>query len=98
MIIFISGSVNSGKSTTSKLVADKLGAKWIDIDELADSIVNFDLTKDIPKAISLTIDTINKLTADGKTVAANYVLRQEDYEQLRYGLNDNEQYYFYLRT
>lgn len=96
MIIFISGSVNAGKSTTSKLVAEKLGAEWIDVDEIAQSIPGFDLAKDIPKAMELTIDAINKLTADGKSVVANYVLRRKDYERLRARLIDHEQYYFTL--
>jgi type I restriction enzyme S subunit len=34
MVVFISGSVNSGKSTTSKLVAEKLGAKWVKTDNI----------------------------------------------------------------
>lgn len=96
MIIFISGSVNAGKSTTSKLIAEKIDAEWIDVDELAYSIENFNLAKDIPKAIALTIDTINILTAEGKNVVANYVLRRKDYEALRARLKDQNQYYFTL--
>jgi|JI10StandDraft_1071094.scaffolds.fasta_scaffold50014_8 chloramphenicol 3-O-phosphotransferase len=96
MIIFINGSVNAGKSTTSKLVAEKLNAEWIDVDELAHIIPDFDLQKDIPKAIALTVKKINELTKAGKTVVANYVLRQEDYEQLQDGLLDKDQHYFTL--
>jgi len=96
MIIFISGSVNAGKSTTSKLIADKLGAEWLDVDEVAHALPNFDLNKDIPRAINLAIEKMNKLTKNNKTVVANYVLRQEDYEQLRSGLKYSEQYYFTL--
>ncbi len=95
MIIFLSGSVNSGKSTTSQLVAEKLGAERVDVDEII-SIPNFDLSKDLPKAIQETIQHINKLTAGGKTVVANYVLRQKDYEKLKSGLKDTNQYYFTL--
>lgn len=36
MLVFISGSINSGKTTTSKLLAEKLGAKFINVDDLND--------------------------------------------------------------
>lgn len=96
MILFISGSVNSGKSTTSKLLAKRLNAEWLDVDELADTIPNFNLSKDIPKAIELTIKQINQLTSRGKDVVGNYVLGQSDYDMLHKGLNDNSQYVFTL--
>jgi len=96
MIIFISGSVNAGKSTTSKLIADKLGAEWVDIDEIAHAIPNFSLATDIPQAIEQSIKHINKLTNEGKKVVANYVLRQEDYDQLVAGLEDTDQHFFTL--
>lgn len=96
MVIFINGSVNSGKSTTSKLLAEKLGAEWFDVDELSRAIPGFDLEKDIPKAINLTIKKINELTDIKKSVVANYVLRQEDYEQLNCGLKDKDQHYYTL--
>ena len=95
MVVFISGSVNSGKSTTSKLIAEKLGAERVDVDEIV-SIPNFDLSKDIPEAIQQSIKHINNLTDNGKNVIANYVLRQQDYEQLSSGLTDPNQHYFTL--
>jgi cytidylate kinase len=96
MLIFLSGSVNAGKSTTSKLLAQRLNAEWLDIDEIAHSIPGFDLEKDIPQALQLSIDKINKLADEGKTAVANYVLRQEDYDQLQAGLKVKEQYMFTL--
>jgi len=96
MIIFINGSVNAGKSTTSKLLAERLDARWVDVDELAHTIPNFNLRKDIPKVIELTIKHINQLTDEGKNVVGNYVLRQKDYEMLHSGLNDKTQYFFTL--
>jgi hypothetical protein len=52
------------------------------------------LSKDIPEAIRLAIKKIDELTNEGKLVVANYVLRQEDYEQLHHGLSDKDQRYF----
>lgn len=96
MVIFISGSVNAGKSTTAEVVAKKLHAMFIDFDEVGHEVPDFVLEKDIPKVISKGIAIINELTDSGKTVVANYVLRPEDYEQLKAGLHDNKQYYFTL--
>lgn len=96
MIIFINGSVNAGNTTTSRLIAEKINAEWIDVDEIAHAIPNFDLSKDIPRAIQLAIEKMNQLTKAGKIIVANYVLRQEDYEQLSEGLVDKDQYYFTL--
>lgn len=96
MLVFINGSVNAGKTTAAKLLAQKLGAEFLDIDEIAHSIPNFDLSKDIPQAIQMSIDKINELNRDGKSVIANYVLRQEDYKQLVKSLQVNKQYFITL--
>lgn len=96
MIVFISGSINSGKSTTSKLIAQKLGAAWLDVDEIAHSIPDFNLKTDLTKVMDRTIEHINLLTKSGKSVVANYVLRSKDYERLRQKLTDKDQHYFTL--
>lgn len=33
-MIFLSGSINSGKTTTTKALAEKLGADFINVDDL----------------------------------------------------------------
>lgn len=86
MIIFISGSINSGKTTTAKALAEKIGAEFIDIDDLNDRIPNFNLESDIPKGIAIAIDEINKLTQAGKSAVISYPIRREDYEQIKTGL------------
>jgi adenylate kinase family enzyme len=88
MVIFISGSINSGKTTTSKALAQKLGAEFIDIDDVNDRVSNFDLSTDIPKGIALAIEDINALTDAGKSVVVSYPIRPEDHKQITEGLND----------
>ncbi|HEU5187316.1 MAG TPA: shikimate kinase [Candidatus Saccharimonadales bacterium] len=90
MVIFISGSINSGKTTTAKALAKKLGAEFIDIDDLKDRITNFDLAKDIPKVIALAIDDINKLTNAGQSVVVSYPIGAKDYKQITEGLHDKK--------
>lgn len=81
MLVFISGSINSGKTTTSKALAQKLGAELVNVDDLNDTIPNFNLATDLDKSMDLAIKTINKHTSNGKDVVANYVVRQKDFDR-----------------
>ena len=92
MLIFISGSINSGKTTTSKLLAERLNAEFINVDDLNDTIPNFNLATDLDKSMDLAIKTINKYLVSGKSVVANYVVRQKDYDRFAKEINTKEQY------
>lgn len=81
MLVFISGSINSGKTTTSKALAEKLGAEFVNVDDLNDTIPNFNLATDLDKSMDLAIQTINSYTKEGKDVVANYVVRQKDFDR-----------------
>ena len=81
MLVFISGSINSGKTTTSKSLAEKLGAAFIDVDDLNDTIPNFNLATDLDKSMDLAIKTINNYAKQGKDVVADYVVRQKDFDR-----------------
>ncbi len=81
MLVFISGSINSGKTTTSRALAEPLNAEVINVDDLNDTIPNFNLATDLDKSMDLAIETINSLTKQGKDVVANYVVRQQDWER-----------------
>jgi cytidylate kinase len=81
MLVFISGSINSGKTTTAKALSKKLGAEFINVDDLNDTIPNFNLATDLNKSMDLAIQTINDLTRQGKDVVANDVVRQEDFDR-----------------
>lgn len=83
MPVFISGSINSGKTTTSKLLAEKLGAKFINVDDLNDRIPNFNLATDLDKSMDLAIVEINEYLNEGHDVVANYVVREEDWQRLQ---------------
>ncbi len=92
MLIFISGSINSGKTATSKALAEKLGADFINVDDLNDTIPNFNLATDLDKSMDLAISEINKSLASGKDVVANYVVRQKDFDRFENEVNTKEQY------
>ena len=92
MLVFISGSINSGKTTTSKLLAEELGAALINVDDLNDTIPNFNLATDLDKSMDLAIAKINEYLAEGKDVVANYVVRQRDFDRFAKEINTKEQY------
>jgi cytidylate kinase len=81
MLIFISGSINSGKTSTSTALAKRLDAVTVNVDDLNDTIPNFSLATDLDKSMDLAIKAINDLTEQGKDVVANYVVRQKDWER-----------------
>jgi 2-phosphoglycerate kinase len=96
LLVFISGSMNSGKTTTSSLLAKKIGATFINIDDLRDTIAEFNIETDFPKVITLASETINNHLADGRDVVANYVLTQNDYNRLTKELQTKDQYFITL--
>ena len=81
MLVFISGSINSGKTTTSIALSERLGAAFINVDDLNDTIPNFNLATGLDKSMDLAIKTINDYTKQGKDVVANYVVRQKDFDR-----------------
>ena len=92
MLVFISGSINSGKTTTSKLLAQKLGTKYINVDDLNDRIPNFNLATDLDKSMDLAIAEINDYLAKGNDVVANYVVRETDWHRLQKEVNTPDIY------
>ena len=79
MLVFISGSINSGKTTTTKALAERLGAAFLNVDDLNDTLPNFNLATDLDKSMDVTIQTINNYAEVGKDVIANYVVREKDF-------------------
>lgn len=92
MMIFLSGSINSGKTTTGKALANKLGADFVNVDDLNDTIPNFNLATDLDKSMDLAIKTINESLDKGKDVVANYVVRQKDFDRFASEIDTDRQY------
>ena len=92
MLVFISGSINSGKTTTSQALAKRLNAAFINVDDLNDTIPNFNLATDLDKSMDLAIATINKRSSEGKDVVANYVVREKDWDRFNKEITAKPQY------
>lgn len=84
MLVFISGSINAGKTTTSKLLAQRIGAAFVNVDDLNDTIPNFNLATDLDKSMDAAIQAINNYTGQGRDVVANYVVRQQDFDRFEH--------------
>ena len=87
MLIFISGSINSGKTTTSRLLAERIDAAFVNVDDLNNTIPDFNLATDLDKSMDLAIETINNYAKIGKDVVANYVVREKDWKRFEREVN-----------
>jgi cytidylate kinase len=92
MLVFISGSINSGKTTTAKALAKRLGAVFINVDDLNDTIPNFNLATDLDKSMDVAIKAINEYSDVGKDVVANYVVRERDWLRFEKEIKTTPQY------
>jgi len=96
MLIFISGSINAGKTTTSKLLAERLGWVYINVDDLTDEVDGFDIYTHLDLAMDLAIEAINATTDAGNDVVANFVIRKEDYARLEHEIHAQPQLFITL--
>ncbi len=96
MLIFISGSINAGKTTTSKLLAQELGWENINVDDLTDKIRGFDIYLHLDLAMDLAIKAINSATAEGQNVVANFVVREKDWKRFEHEINTHPQIFITL--
>jgi adenylate kinase family enzyme len=96
MLIFISGSINAGKTTTSKLLAKRLGWSYINVDDLTDKVEGFDIYTHLDLAMDLAIEAINTATDAGKDIVANFVIRKEDYARFEHEIHAQPQIFITL--
>ena len=91
MIIFINGSINSGKSTISKLLQKKVGnTALIEIDSLREFIEWMPLEEAIPLNLKNTISLINNFVAEGLNVIVPYPLSESNYHYLRNNIDNQK--------
>ena len=78
------------------MLAQKLGAKLINVDDLNDRIPNFNLATDLDKSMDLAISEINAYLMENQIVVANYVVREKDWKRLQQEVHTNNIYVFTL--
>lgn len=89
MIIFMNGSINSGKSTIARKLADKIpNSIVLEIDVLRHMIKDVPLEKAIPINLENAISLIKNFTKHGFTIIVPYPLSRKNYDFLMDGLKD----------
>ncbi len=97
MIIFINGSINSGKTTVAKILASKIpNTANVEVDDLHNFINWLEIDKAIPINLENAALVINNFTKHGYNVVVPYPLSQKNYDYLRKELGNNELYFFTL--
>jgi hypothetical protein len=91
MIIFLNGSINSGKSTVAKILAKKLfSVAIVEIDALREMIEWMPIDQSIPINLENAVSVIRNFSKRGLDVVVPYPLSQKNYEYLSSGVKDLE--------
>lgn len=82
-IVLISGSINSGKSTVAKLLAQKLGnTAVVEVDALRDFIAWMPLQEAVPLNLKNAASVTRNFVQEGMNVVIPYPLSKANYDHL----------------
>lgn len=96
MIVFINGSINSGKSTLAKLLADKIGnCVVLEIDKLREFIEWIPIEKAIQINLENAISLIENFDKNNLNVVIPYPLSEKNYEYIKNKLKVKSNIYFF---
>lgn len=99
MLIFINGSINSGKTTVGKLLASHLlKTSLVELDDIRNMFSWVPLEEAIPITIDLGINLIKNFVKKDMSVIVSYPLSQKNYDHIVNELKDVEvkKYFFTL--
>ncbi|MGB2791586.1 MAG: hypothetical protein WBC29_03465 [Candidatus Moraniibacteriota bacterium] len=95
MIIFINGSINSGKSTVSKLLAEKLpNSALVEVDSFHECIEWMPIDQAVPFNLENAVSVIKNFVRRSLNVIVPYPLSQKNYEMLMSNLEPLRQKIF----
>lgn len=87
MIIFINGSINAGKSTVAKILAEKIGnAALVEIDVLREMIGWMPIDRAVPINLKNALSAIKNFADEGLNIIVPYPLSRKNYNYLKKGL------------
>jgi cytidylate kinase len=96
MIVFINGSINSGKSTLAKLLAEKIGnCAVLEIDNLRKFIEWMPIEKAIPINLENAISLIENFDKNDLNVVIPYPLSEKNYKYIKNNLKTKSKVYFF---
>lgn len=88
MILFLNGSINSGKSTIAKLLAAKISnSAVIEIDALHEMIDWMPIDQAVPINLENAVSVIKNFTHHGISCIVPYPLSQKNYEYMTANLS-----------
>lgn len=91
MIIFLNGSINSGKSTVAKLLAEKIpNSALVEIDALRDMIAWMPIDQAVPINLENTAAVIRNFTKHGISCIVPYPLSEKNHAYMAEALADIE--------
>lgn len=97
MIIWINGSINSGKSTVSKILAKELGnCAIVEIDKFHEMIEWMPIDKAVPINLENAISSIKVFVNVGLNVIIPYPLSQKNYDVINFELSKLKTKMFYI--
>lgn len=83
MIIFINGSINSGKSTVARLLVERIpNTALLEIDTLRDMVSWMSLEDSIPLNLKNAVSLIKNFVYEGLNVVVPYPLSEENHSFL----------------
>lgn len=95
MIIFINGSINSGKSTVAKLLAEKLsGTALIEVDRFHEFIAWMPIGEAVPINLENAVSVIKNFVNRGLDIIVPYPLSRKNYDMLMESLEPLKQRIF----
>ena len=99
MIIFLNGSINSGKSTVSKIIAKELqNTAVLEIDKLREMINWMPIEQAVPISLENAVSLIKNFVIHDLHVIIPYPLSKKNYEYMISNLKDvsTKMYFFTL--
>ena len=89
MIIFLNGSINSGKSTVAKLLAEKIpNSAIVEIDALRDMIAWMPIDQAVPINLENAVAVIRNFTKHGISCIVPYPLSEKNHAYMTETLAD----------
>lgn len=87
--IFVSGSINAGKTTTARGLARRLRAAHVEVDALHAFVSWMPLSESIPLNLANAAAVARQFLAAGLDVVIDYPLSQDDHDGLVAALRDH---------
>lgn len=82
MIIFLNGSINAGKSTIERIVAERLGYDFVESDDIRGIVEVSDIDEAVPLVFDRGIALLNERAKGGISAVVAYPLGKYNYTRL----------------